>query len=282
MSSTLRLPFSYSYFRYFCSIFQSRLAPALLSERYNKAMLYAARLHRSQVRKYNHVPYIAHLQSVAALVLCNGGNEDEAIAAWLHDAVEDQGGFAILQDIRARFGDSVAEMVKGCSDSFTGPTPPLFQRIKHWWRIHRSKHSRFQTTKDFLRESAIGLRAAFLGTHLPFYEVRPSWQERKKAYIHYLKYEASPSVLLISACDKLDNIRSQLQEYREHQEEHWHNFSGGKKILQYFDAVLKAFEFRKFRTPVTEELTRVAQEFKALVEKTTGEPLPQTNIFDGI
>jgi hypothetical protein len=254
----------------------------LLGERYNEAMVYAARLHQNQVRKYGNVPYIAHLQSVAALVLRNGGNEDEAIAAWLHDAVEDQGGWETLQGIRARFGDHVAALVKGCSDSFTEPPPPLPRRIANWWKNHRQTHGIFQTAIDFTRELIGNLNKAISGKGKLFPEVRPPWLERKKAYLSYLKREAPPSVLLISACDKLDNLRSQLQEYRAHQEEHWHNFSGGKEVLQYFDAVLKIMEERGFRAPVTEELGRVLGEFKALVEKTTGQPFPSTNIFDGV
>lgn len=254
----------------------------LLSERYNDAMVYAARLHRRQVRKYNNVPYVAHLQSVAAMVLRNGGNENEAIAAWLHDAVEDQGGWYTLQSIRATFGDEVAEMVKGCSDSFTNPPSALPKRIAGWWKFHRQAHGLIQTTFDFWKELLGGFRNALSGKSKMFPEVRPPWFDRKKAYLNYLRKEAPPSVLLISACDKLDNARSQVQEYREHQESHWNNFAAGKDILQYFEAVLKVFDDRGFRAPVTEELARTVKELKALVEKTTGQPLPSQNIFSGI
>jgi len=88
-----------------------------LSERFDRALLYAAHVHGGQVRKGTTVPYLAHLLAVAATVLEYGGNEDQAIAALLHDAVEDQGGAARLADIRHRFGEGVAEIVKACSDS---------------------------------------------------------------------------------------------------------------------------------------------------------------------
>ncbi|HEY9746373.1 MAG TPA: HD domain-containing protein [Oculatellaceae cyanobacterium] len=254
----------------------------LLGERYNDAMVYAARLHRYQVRKYGRVPYVAHLQSVAALVLRNGGDEDTAIAAWLHDAVEDQGGWYTLQDIRQRFGDKVAEMVKGCSDSFTEPPAPLNKRMIQWWRAYRQNHGLFQTTKGFLTQLIKGLGQSLSGKGPLFPEMRPPWLQRKSAYLRYLKHEAPPSVLLIAACDKLDNARSQLQEYLEHRENHWNNFSGGKDMLQYFDAVLKIFEARGFRAPVTEELARTVHALKTAVEKTTNQPLPSSNIFDGI
>jgi GTP pyrophosphokinase len=74
------------------------------------------------------VPYIAHLLSVSAIVLENGGNEDQAIAALLHDAVEDQGGKKTLDLIRAEFGDEVARIVEGCSDSDQIPKPPWKKR----------------------------------------------------------------------------------------------------------------------------------------------------------
>ena len=71
---------------------------------------------------------MAHLLAVAALVMEYGGNEDEAIAALLHDAVEDQGGEATLEEIRRRFGSAVAEIVEGCTDTLVTPKPPWRQR----------------------------------------------------------------------------------------------------------------------------------------------------------
>ena len=57
------------------------------------------------------MPYLAHLMAVASIALDNGASEDEAIAALLHDVVEDGGGPAALAEIRARFGDEVADIV---------------------------------------------------------------------------------------------------------------------------------------------------------------------------
>ncbi len=96
----------------------------MLGERFEQALVYAARLHAHQERKGSGVPYIAHLLAVAALVLEDGGDEDEAIAALLHDAAEDQGGLATLEDIRRRFGARVADIVAACSDTFVTPKPP--------------------------------------------------------------------------------------------------------------------------------------------------------------
>lgn len=99
-----------------------------LTERFEKALLYATRLHANQTRKVSCVPYISHLLSVAALVLEDGGDEDEAIAALLHDAVEDQGGKPIREAIRQRFGDKVVAIVDGCTESDTLPKPPWQER----------------------------------------------------------------------------------------------------------------------------------------------------------
>lgn len=89
----------------------------MTSDRFQDALAYAERLHRAQTRKGNDIPYLAHLLAVCAIVLEWRGDEDTAIAALLHDAVEDQGGLATLHAIRDRFGARVAEIVAACSDS---------------------------------------------------------------------------------------------------------------------------------------------------------------------
>ena len=99
-----------------------------LSSRFNEAFCYAAGLHAQQRRKLSGEPYLAHLMAVAAMVMEHGGNEDEAIAALLHDAVEDQGGLPTLDEIRRRFGPAVAEIVEGCTDTADSPKPPWRQR----------------------------------------------------------------------------------------------------------------------------------------------------------
>jgi (p)ppGpp synthase/HD superfamily hydrolase len=90
-----------------------------LTERFDEALAFAAAHHRHQLRKGSRVPYLSHLMSVSALVLEHGGSENQAIAALLHDSVEDapEGeGPAVLSDIRGRFGSAVADIVLACSD----------------------------------------------------------------------------------------------------------------------------------------------------------------------
>jgi len=96
-------------------------SPIQLTDRFASALVYATHLHANQVRKDGKVPYIAHLLSVAALVLEDGGTEDEAIAGLLHDAIEDQGGEHTRQEIRQRFGDGVTAIVDGCTEPDTFP-----------------------------------------------------------------------------------------------------------------------------------------------------------------
>lgn len=100
----------------------------MLSERFTAALVYATQLHANQVRKGSGVPYISHLLGVTSIALEYGANEDEAIAALLHDAVEDQGGAATREEIRRRFGDKVTEIVDGCIDADAIPKPPWRKR----------------------------------------------------------------------------------------------------------------------------------------------------------
>ncbi len=100
----------------------------VLSDRFEEALIYATRLHARQVRKGTNIPYISHLLSVAALVLEDGGSEDEAIAALLHDAVEDQGREATRAEILAKFGENVVAIVDGCTEVITAPRLPWRDR----------------------------------------------------------------------------------------------------------------------------------------------------------
>ena len=98
------------------------------SERVVEAFALMYELHRTQLRKGSRTPYITHLLGVASLVGGHGGDENQFIAALLHDAVEDQGGRETLEKIRAEFGDDVAGLVLACSDADTDPKPPWQER----------------------------------------------------------------------------------------------------------------------------------------------------------
>lgn len=106
----------------------------MLTDRFADALVFAETLHRRQTRKGNDIPYVAHLLAVAAIVLEWGGDEDTAIAALLHDAVEDQGGLETEKVIRQRFGDRVGDIVMACTDSISADPAqkaPWEERKRH-------------------------------------------------------------------------------------------------------------------------------------------------------
>ena len=185
-----------------------------LSERFRQALAYAAELHARQRRKVSGVPYVSHLLRVSGIALGYGADEDEAIAALLHDAVEDQGGPATREEIRRRFGDRVVEIVDGCTDTDQVPKPP--------------------------------------------------WRRRKTEYLARLK-NASPSVRLVSASDKLDNARSILASYRRLGETLWEEFSSGRDgVLWYYRSVADTLKQADSR-PLVDELDRVVSEIERAV-----------------
>ncbi|MBC7929191.1 MAG: HD domain-containing protein [Rubrivivax sp.] len=184
-----------------------------LTARFEEALVYAARLHAGQLRKGTAIPYVSHLLAVAGLVLENGGAEDEAIAALLHDAVEDQGGAATREEIRLRFGEQVAAIVDGCTDAETVPKPP--------------------------------------------------WRERKERYVAHIA-DASDSVRLVSASDKLHNARSILSDLRSCGGAVWDRFKGGREgTLWYYRSLVEAFRAHG-SSPLVEELTRTVAEIERL------------------
>jgi (p)ppGpp synthase/HD superfamily hydrolase len=188
----------------------------ILSQPFEDALVYAARLHAKQIRKGTTIPYVSHLLGVAGIVLEHGGNEVETIAALLHDAVEDQGGADTREEIRRRFGDAVVSIVDGCTDAEVIPKPP--------------------------------------------------WKERKEQYIARLSH-ASPSILLVSAADKLHNARAILGDYRALGENLWDRFNGGKEgTLWYYKSLVDAFKQAAGTAlaPLIEELERVVGEIEKL------------------
>ncbi len=185
----------------------------LLGPRFLRAFEFAAEKHKLQTRKASTIPYIAHLMGVASLVLEAGGDEDLAIAALLHDVVEDCGGAPLLKEIRRRFGARVAKVVDGCTDADTYPKPP--------------------------------------------------WRERKEKYIRHLK-AADADTKLVSAADKLNNVRSILSDYRAVGESVWSRFNGGREgTLWYYRTLRDAF-LQQRRNRITLDLELAVNELDAL------------------
>ena len=114
-----------------------------LSEKFEQGLVYANRAHANQTRKKTGIPFAGHILGVTAIALEYGANETEAIAALLHDTVEDCGGVERLRDIREKFGDGVAKIVDGCSDTYETPKPPWLERKRAY--IEHLKNSDAQT-----------------------------------------------------------------------------------------------------------------------------------------
>jgi GTP pyrophosphokinase len=178
-----------------------------------RAFVFAAEKHKGQTRKASSIPYIAHLMGVASLVLEAGGDEDLAIAALLHDVVEDCGGVPMLKEVRRRFGARVAKVVDGCTDAYTDPKPP--------------------------------------------------WRERKEKYIARLRNE-DQETRLVSAADKLNNVRSILSDYRAVGESIWSRFNGGREGTLWYYRTLRD-EFRRSRpNRITQDLALAVSELESL------------------
>ncbi|MCO5792075.1 MAG: HD domain-containing protein [Blastomonas sp.] len=112
----------------------------MMTARFDTALAYASEAHRNQVRKGSNIPYVSHLLGVASIALEFGADEDQAIAALLHDAVEDQGGLQRLEDIRLRFGNRVARIVMDCTDAVIIPKPA--------WRTRKEQYLASLANKD--------------------------------------------------------------------------------------------------------------------------------------
>ncbi len=134
-----------------------------LTERFHDALVFTAELHSHQTRKgADEIPYISHLLGVASLVLEAGGDEDMAIAALLHDAVEDQGGYETLDRIRERFGERVAHIVEGCTDDFTGHNQTSWCDRKTRYIHHLREESDEETRIVSLADKVHNSRAILL------------------------------------------------------------------------------------------------------------------------
>ena len=192
------------------------LKPPTLGPRLQRAFRYAAEKHEGQTRKQTAVPYLSHLMAVASLVLEAGGDEKMAIAALLHDVVEDCGGMPRLREIRKLFGRRVAHIVEGCTDSFGEP--------------------------------------------------KAGWVERKKDYLREVTH-ADAETRLVSASDKLHNIRTILADYRTDGEAIWARFSGKKEgTLWYYRALSDEYQ-RCGANRTTRELELAVAELETLVHK---------------
>lgn len=195
-----------------------RSRPIKLGPRFRRAFLFASEKHAKQARKASTIPYITHLMGVASLVLEAGGDEDLAIAALLHDVVEDCGGAPMLKEVRRRFGSRVAKIVDGCTDAYAYPKPP--------------------------------------------------WRERKEKYLARLRAENSDT-RLVSAADKLSNIRSILSDYRALGESVWSRFNGGREGTLWYYRTLRDEFLKQQMNRITRDFDLAVKELESLTAQNT-------------
>lgn len=195
-----------------------------LGHRFDEALALASELHRDQRRKGTAIPYVTHLLWVAATVGDHGGNEDEVIAALLHDALEDQGHRTSVEELRGRFGDAVAAIVVALTDTTAAPKAP--------------------------RDAAPAERLA-------------SWRARKEAYVAHLA-TAPASVRLVSAADKLHNARSIVADLKRIGAEVFDRFTADRDLtLWYYRAVVDALRTGEPPSPL-DELDEVVEQMHRL------------------
>lgn len=209
----------------------------MFSERFEEALVFAHQLHRKQKRKTSGAPYAAHLLGVAALVMEDGGSEDESIAALLHDSLEDQshvypgGAEALALEIGRKFGASVLGMVEALTE-------------------RRSLEER-------------GIR-----------DKRERWRVHKETYIRQIR-SADPSVRRISCADSVYNVRSLTRDYLRMGDELWTRFLTRSRDDQLwaYDAVARAM-LAGGGGPLAEELSRAVDELYRIAEVSRPASMP--------
>lgn len=176
-----------------------------------EAFRVAAASFAGKTKKGGDIPYVSHLMGVCAIALEHGAGEDEAVAALLHDMIEDIKPAEAARAAVAAFGPEVLRIVEGCSDSSTHPKPP--------------------------------------------------WRERKERYIAHME-TADPSVLLVSAADKLHNARAIAADLRAVGPCVWDRFNAGREDeLWYYRTLLEVFRRRLTGAPaLVAELERAVEE----------------------
>lgn len=209
----------------------------MLTQRFDAALCFAAQLHRSQLRKGTKIPYVGHLLAVTALVIEDGGSEDEAIGALLHDSIEDQGQHypggrvALRSYIHEHFGPEVAAIVNACTDD-----------------------------EGFVKEAA--------GTPA---EEREHWLARKRTYIESIAHKTSQA-LRVTAADKVHNVESILDSHAAIGSGVWNRFrtKSRQDQIDVYEALSSAIDARNAqfpngeRTDLTKRLSRAVDSIKEL------------------
>ena len=217
-------------------------AVSMLTDRYKNAIQFAIELHDGHMRKGTQIAYLSHLISASALVMENGGEEDEAIAALLHDALEDQGDDyqsalevaeprsgreALKRDLETLYGSRVRDIVVACTDD-----------------------------EDFQKP--------------PADEIGPveAWMERKADHIQRLEAQPDIGVLRVACADKLHNARSLLFDHQEHGDALWQRFRSQSRdnVVWYLSGMARVFRRRAEREGDV-GLRRLVSELEAVTDR---------------
>ncbi|HET6343102.1 MAG TPA: HD domain-containing protein [Gemmatimonadota bacterium] len=202
-----------------------------IGSRLVEAVGLAALCHADHRRKGTEIPYVGHLLAVCGLVIHAGGDEDEAIAALLHDVLEDRPECVTPREIEARFGRGVLEIIEGCSDDLPDDVSGLPDSPKR-------------------RDAG-------------------NWARRKTRYLSHLR-GVEPSVLRVSCADKVDNARAIVTDLRRHGDALWDRFNAGRKDqLCYYRGLVEVFRERRHDLGeaggwLVDELERQVQEMDRL------------------
>jgi len=201
-----------------------------LTAKFSDALTTAAELHAKQLRKGTNIPYVAHLLGVASIALQHGADEDEAIAALLHDAIEDAptclGANWVRLLLQFRFGERVLAIVEGCTDADVVP--------------------------------------------------KPAWRVRKQTYVSHLSSQP-PSVLLVSASDKLHNASAILADYRVLGDELWNRFNqdaGKAGTIGYYRGLVSAYQRAQHHPRLVDELNATVSAIECAADLQGLWPLP--------
>jgi (p)ppGpp synthase/HD superfamily hydrolase len=185
-----------------------------LSEQFEKALIYATQAHGDQTRKKTGIPYMAHILGVTAIALEYGADETEAIAALLHDTVEDCGGAERLRDIQAKFGDAVAGIVDGCTDTYQTPKPPWMERKRTY--LEHVKESDSSTRLVSASDKLHNTRAILAELRRHGLEVFERFAGKKEGTLWYYRAlvtafrEHGDQADLI---DELDRVVSEIEKF---------------------------------------------------------------------
>lgn len=184
----------------------------MLTARFDDALVFASDAHRTHTRKATGVPYVSHLLAVASIALEAGADEDVAIAALLHDCVEDRD--VTLDELRSRFGDTVASIVDEVTETDEHPKPP--------------------------------------------------WRPRKEAYLAHLE-TATPGALVVTAADKLHNVRTMLVELRAAGPALWSRFHAGPDEQVWFHRSVADVIARRLPGPLADALSAATDDLAAAI-----------------